>query len=349
MRLSSIPENLTEAAALAAGRAPTPLIDTLVGLLLARTVITGTALGVFDALERGPLSAFEVSSHCRTDQQATERLLRALCGCGYLAWEKNRYQLSRRSRMWLLREGPKSIRPAILHRDLDLRFMRFEEYVKAGAIQDFHAALDEKDWEIYHEGQASHASLILDEVIGRTPIPENARVLYDLGGGHGLYSFGFCERYPELQAKVFDLDVSYGSSRLKQAGESIKRRVKFAAADVRHAPLPKDSCDVVLLVNVLHHFDEETARGIFERIEAALRPRGIFAVLDAVRPNRTEQSEQLESLLDLYFGATSGAGLWTVERIRALQVGVGLAPKVAQRLRFLPCCKLQIATKPSSQ
>ena len=45
MRLMSVPENIAEAAALVAGAVPTPLMDTLVGLLLAKTIMAATAVG----------------------------------------------------------------------------------------------------------------------------------------------------------------------------------------------------------------------------------------------------------------------------------------------------------------
>src|SRR5215475_10801651 len=345
MKLTSIPENLSEALALAAGTVPTPLIDTLVGLLLAKAVIAGTALGVFDVLEHGPLPASEISRRCNTNHGATERLLRALYGCGYLAWQKNAYRLSRSSRHWLRRGGSNSVRAAILHRDLDLRFMRFEDYVREGAIQHFHGALSPKDWAIYHEGQAGHAALLLDQVLKRVPLPEDATDLLDLGGSHGLYSFGFCGRYPRLRARVLDLDIAYGTSLLSSATESVQSRVSFHAVDIGQVPLPAASCDAVLMANVLHHLDKEIACKIVHRIAVALRPGGIFIVLDAVRHSQINQSQQLESLLDLYFGAASGAGLWTLEGIRALQTDSGLAPDSPQALHLLPFCKLQIARK----
>src|SRR6185295_5829199 len=98
---------------------PTPLMDTFVALLLARTVIAGTACGLFDALEPGPLEAREVAKRCATDPHATKRLLRALTACGYLRWRSGAYRLTSLSRRWLLRSSPRSIRSAVLHRNLD--------------------------------------------------------------------------------------------------------------------------------------------------------------------------------------------------------------------------------------
>ena len=82
MRLASLPQSFTELMGLVSGIAPTPLMDTLVALLLAKTVMAATALGVFDVLEERPLTAFQVAEACNADLVAMEKLLRALCACG---------------------------------------------------------------------------------------------------------------------------------------------------------------------------------------------------------------------------------------------------------------------------
>ena len=51
MRLGTVSENPIERLLLVAGQLPTPLGDTLIALLLSRTVMTATKLGVFEALE----------------------------------------------------------------------------------------------------------------------------------------------------------------------------------------------------------------------------------------------------------------------------------------------------------
>ena len=60
MKQGAIPENPLEAVALAAGLVPTPLLDTIISLLLARTVLVANRLGVFAALADGPQTAAEV-------------------------------------------------------------------------------------------------------------------------------------------------------------------------------------------------------------------------------------------------------------------------------------------------
>jgi ubiquinone/menaquinone biosynthesis C-methylase UbiE len=345
MRLAAIPQNFRESIALAAGLVPTPLMDTLVALLLAKTVIAATAIGIFDALEAGPLTAAEIAERCGSDRKATEKLVCALFACKYLRHRNNGFTLAPVSRRWLSRKAFRSLHSAILHRSLDLRFMNFEEYVRFGKSQEFHAALSPEEWRIYHRGQADHAAQIIDEVIERIPLPCHAMDLLDLGGGHGLYSVAFCMRYRHLHARVLDLATTIGELETNRASDSASSRVQFEVGDIRTIPLQPSSTDVILLANVVHHFDEPTNRSLLQRVATALRPGGIVVVIDAVRPSSIEQTGQLKALLDLYFGAASGVGLWTIEEIQEWSRKAGLVMSPPKALRRIPACKIQVARK----
>jgi SAM-dependent methyltransferase len=122
-------------------------------------------------------------------------------------------------------------------------------------------------------------------------------------------------------------------------------RVEFRVADIRTAQLPTLSFDAVLIANVLHHFDEGTNRGLLQRAAHSLRPGGVVIVLDAVRPIIASQSNQVEALLDLYFGAASGAGLWTLDQVRSWVKDAGLQLMPPITMRLLPCCKMQMGRK----
>ena len=220
MKLCSMPQNFRECVALACGMVPTPLMDTLMGLLLAKAIIAATTIGIFDALEAEPLTAAEIAQRCGSDTNATERLVRALFACKYLKYENNHFKLAPVSRRWLPRKASRSLHSAILHRSLDLRFMNFEEYVRHGKSQEFHSALSPEEWGVYHRGQADHAAQIMDEVIERIALPTHATDLLDLGGGHGLYSVAFCGRYPNLRARVLDLATTVGELEAKRAPDS---------------------------------------------------------------------------------------------------------------------------------
>jgi ubiquinone/menaquinone biosynthesis C-methylase UbiE len=320
-------------------------MDTLVGLLLAKTIMAATAIGIFDALETEPLTAAKIAERCGSDPKATEKLLRALFACKYLKYGENRFSLAPVSRRWLPRKAFHSLHSAILHRSLDLRFMNFEEYVRHGKPQEFHSTLSPEDWRIYHQGQADHAAQMIDEVTERILLPPHATELLDLGGGHGLYSVAFCRRYRNLRARVLDLATTIGELEAKRASDSAYSRVQFEVGDIRTVSLRPHSTDVILLANVVHHFDYATNRTLMQRLAMALRPGGNVIVVDAFRPSSLQQIGQLEGLLDLYFGAASGVGLWTIEEIQDWSRKAGLEVLPPKALRRMPICRMQVARK----
>jgi len=345
LRLSSVPENLIEWLALTFNIAPTPILDTLVALLLAKSVMAATEMNLFDILEAGPRTAEEIAQECGAHLAPTEKLLRALYASKYLRFKDGRYRLAPVARRWLVTNRPTSLSSAVLHRKLDLRAMDFETYLRAGRGVSFHENLEDDDWQLYQQGQASHAALILDEVVARAPMPTGATDLLDLGGSHGLYSFAFCNRYPALRARVLDLEPPAGEFHSPWIARIPWDRVDFQRANILTVDLPQQAFDAVLIANVFHHFDEAINRNLVLRATKALRSGGILIAVDAVRPAEIEESEQVESLLDLYFGAASGAGLWTVEQVRGWQQSAGLELLSPVAMRLVPCCKMQVGHK----
>ena len=347
MKITTVPENLFERIGLTLGLIPRPLGDVFLGPLLANTILAASSLGVFDILARGPSTVEEVAARCGNQIAATSKLLRALYASGYLRWRNGRYGLTRMAKRWLPSRSPDSVHSAILHRAIDFRFMNFEQYVRTGQSRDFHRELDEQEWVRYHRGQASQARLILQEVVQRIPASGASKML-DLGGGHGLYSLALCERYPELHSTVLDL-VTPVLQETPTANSDPSARVRFQKADILTAPIDAQSIDLVLLANVIHHFDESTNRLLFGRLAGALRPGGVLVVLDVMRAPSVSESNQIEALMDLYFGAASGGQLWTATEIQTWQEEAGLRSLSPVRLRLLPDCQIQSARKRASR
>src|SRR5690242_8376266 len=109
MRLDTVPESLFERIALRAGVVPTPLGDTIVAMTLARTIMVSTKLGIFEALAKQECTARDVAARCGLDRHATEVLLFALAGAGYVRSNAMRYTLAPVARKWLLRSSPQSL------------------------------------------------------------------------------------------------------------------------------------------------------------------------------------------------------------------------------------------------
>jgi hypothetical protein len=153
MKVGVIPENLIERLLLLFKLVPTPIFDTQVAFMLARTVMVGTKLGIFEALVPGPLTATEIAAQCKTDPTATIKLLNALVGAGYLRIEKERYSLTSIARKWLLKDSPQSIFDKILFLFTEWEWTaNYEAYVRTGRPLNIHDMLSDETWEIYQRG-----------------------------------------------------------------------------------------------------------------------------------------------------------------------------------------------------
>ena len=347
MKLGAIPENPLDLAALATGLAPTPLLDTLVALLLARSVMVGVRLGVFEALADGPHTAAEVAERCGTHPQATERLLSALAGAGYLRRVKHGFGLAPVARRWLLKGSVHSLYDAILLQFVDARLIeQTERFVRTGEAAHLHEALGADEWDVYQRGMRSGANIAAAELARRLPVPRGARDLLDIGGGHGQYSVALCRRHPDLRAVVLDLPQAVAAAAPILAREGMGDRVTHRPADAREVDLGERAYDVILIFNLIHHFEADVNRDLFGRCARALRPGGMLAIGDMLRPDGPGASGQLDALVDLYFAVTSAAGSYTYGEVAGWQARAGLRPRKPMRLLAGPGAGVQIASKP---
>jgi 2-polyprenyl-3-methyl-5-hydroxy-6-metoxy-1,4-benzoquinol methylase len=320
-------------------------MDTMVAMMLARTIVVSVKLGIFGALASGLRSTKEIATRCGTNLFATQKLLRALLGAGYVTQNEDGFNLAKVAERWLLKDRPKSHRYAVLHRLLDAHIIdHYEDFVYTGKPVQMHERLTPEGWAVYQGGQRSHATLLAEEVVRRTPVPRGAEAMLDIGGGHGSYGAAFCRRHTALRATVIDLpDAIQFGSRL-MAREDVGHRVQFRTGDASKDNFGSEAFDVVLLANVVHHFGADQNARIVGRASRAMRPRGICLILDLVRPSSSD-TRQVESLLDFYFAVSSGAGIWTVEEMADWQREAGLAVLPPRKVLSMPDYALQMATK----
>jgi hypothetical protein len=96
MRLGVIAENIVERLVLKSNAAPEPLLETQMAFSMARSIMAGVKLGVFEAVGGGARSAEEIAKTCATSPGATEKLLNALTGCGHFKFRNGAYELTGR-------------------------------------------------------------------------------------------------------------------------------------------------------------------------------------------------------------------------------------------------------------
>ncbi len=347
MKLGAIPENLIERILLASGVVPTPLIDTLIAMLRARTVMVGTKLGVFQALALTALTADEVASHCLTHPETTQKLLNTLVGVGYLRVDNNRYLLAPVARKYLLQNRPQS-----LHENMIFRFLEwaatehYEDFLRSGKPLDIHKALlSNEQWRLYQRGMGSIAKTLASEVAQRTLVPQNARDMLDIGGSHGYYSVALCRRHPKLRAVILDLPEAVEQAAPLLAQEGMGERVIHRVGNTLTDDLGTEAWDLIFIAQVVHHFDNATNRELARRVARALRVGGVFVIQEVTQDRVPKKAGQFGALMNLFFSVTSQAGTWLLEEIADWQRQAGLVPLKPIQFRSMPGVWQQTAVK----
>ena len=348
MKLTVAAENPIERIILALGIAPVTLMDTHMSFLRARAIMVGTKLGIFDALTSGGLTAADVATRCATSPQATEKLLNALVGCGYLQFHQGRYALSAVARKWVTRDSPHSIRDKVLFEFIEWTLAEgFEAFVRTGQPLDIHRSVSDEEWGLYQRAMRALSGLAGPEIVRRTPMRAGATAMLDIGGSHGYISVAMCRRYPSLRAVVLDLPAAVKHAAPILAKEGMGDRVTHREGDGLREEFGADAWDLVYVSQLLHHFDEATNRQFVHRVARALKPGGVFAIVEMIRPRSPRDAGQVGALLDLYFALTSQSGTWSVEEMSAWQRDAGLIPRRPIRLRTVPGAAEVVAVKPT--
>jgi SAM-dependent methyltransferase len=346
VKLGVVPDGLAERVALALGVVPTPMFQTLMGLILARSVLAGTRLGVFEALAAAPRTAAELADHCRLERGATEKLCNALVGAELLRSRGGRYALAPVARKWLLEASPRSLRDTLLFFATEASLDHLEDFVRTGNALDFHRAQNAPEqWALYQRGMRSLTALSAREVAQRSPVPKGARRMLDIGGGHGLNSVELCRRHPALRAEILDLPEAIEQAAPLLAHEDMGDRVRHRPGNALTEELGSETYDLVLMSQLAHHFDEDANRELARRVARSLRPGGVFLIQEVIRGESGSGLSQVGALLDLQFALSSQSGTWSLEELAAWQRDAGLLPRRPLWLRTSPGSAQQPAVK----
>jgi SAM-dependent methyltransferase len=346
VRVAVCGESLGERLAIGLGLAPVPVLETMFPLLSAQTVMVGCRLGVFEALAERGRNREEIASALGIHASAAHGLLDALVSLGYLHHTRGRYTLARKARRWLLADSPDSMRENILYRFVEWELLAgYEDYVRTGKGLAIHERSDPGEWGRYQRGMRAIAGPAAAEVARRLRLPSGASAMLDLGGSHGLFSVRLCQRHPRLRSTILDLPDAVRHAAPILAREEMGERVVHREGDARTDDLGQAVYDVVLASSLMHHFDDTTNRVLTRRVARALRPGGVFAVLEVPRPRAPGAAGQAGALLDLLFGFLSGSGTWSIEEIQSWQRESGLQVQRPFALRRMPNAAVVAARK----
>ena len=331
-------------------QAPAVMLD-LAGAILYQAFSTAVRLGIFDALAERPMTAAELAQALQAQPRGIDAVLRALAATGYLETRDGYYANSAMTRKWIVEDGAFQGLTMIRFWDAALATLwpTAPEVIRTGE-----RSIDLYEWvksdpELNFSFQQSMVSSALTSGmdIGRKlALPPSATRLLDVGGGHGVYSIMMCRAYPNLQATVIDSPAALEVAAVYVAQHDMGDRVSLVPGDLWQLDWGKEY-DVVLLFNLLHHFEPVTNLKLLRRTHTALKQGGLVAILDQIAGKVPgTATNAVVSLVALMYYVFADGRVFEHDQLTELLAGAGFAGVKFSRLAKLPGTSLMTARRP---
>jgi ubiquinone/menaquinone biosynthesis C-methylase UbiE len=337
MKIDARPQNLLEWIALKLNLVPIPLGHSHMMFTLSRAVLEATRLNVFEAAKDSPVTLEEIAAKCELNTRALHSLLHVLVSAGYFKYRRGKYELTRLSKKWCLKDGQSSVYNQQIFNLTCWRWMDYMgEFLKTGKGLQYHETLTEEEWKWYQLGMEDVSRDTAKAAPKNIPLPSNPTSMLDIGGSHGLYSVELCKKYPTLSSTILDLPQAVEKARPILARYGMGDRVQYWTGDALKEDLEENKYDLVLVSSLMHHFTFEQNNDLAKRVSKALKPGGTFVIQEFTRPEEGDQMDMIGTISDLFFNLSSTSGTWSLKELKAFQSGAGLQQPKVNRFITIP-------------
>ena len=270
-------------------------------------------LDLFTAIAEGHSSAAELAAHC----QASERGIRILSDYwtvhGLLTKNDARYALTAESAAFLNKKSPAylgAMSGFLGGPHIRKQFDVLAEAVRKGGVATDAAGSTAEHYEGWVDFANSMTAMMgpaaeqLAQIVNE---PRDARIrVLDVAASHGIFGFTIAQRNPNAQITALDWPNVLEITQANAARWGVADRLTTIAGDVFTVDLA-GPYDVILLTNLLHHFDHAANVRLLKRLKAALRPQGRVLTLEFV-PNDDRVSPPSPASFPLVMLASTPSG-----------------------------------------
>ncbi|HEX8461867.1 MAG TPA: class I SAM-dependent methyltransferase [Segetibacter sp.] len=326
MKLSPLAQNPLEWLALKARLVPTPLAYSHFGFMMSKFLLEAVDKGIFEVIGNRKISLEEICSQCKLETKPVKSLLGVLATMGLIKTVKDRFFLTAKSKKWILKDSPDSLYWLMMFDNrVCLKWMDYVgEFLKTGKGLQYHETLNEEEWMYYQKAMEATASATSKEAVRRIAVPANATQVLDIGGSHGLYSVGLCKRNHAISATILDLPAAVEKAGPILAKYNMGNRVVHQPGNILIDEIGEEKFDLIVMASVAHHFTVEENILVAQKAYKALKPGGLFTILEVLRSDKiTYNGDMLSALGDFFFALSSTSGTWSLQEIKDWQKQAG--------------------------
>lgn len=292
---------------------PALIFETLNAYQRTAALKAAIELDVFTAIGEGAKTPAALAIRC----QAAERGMRILCDflvvIGFLTKTGPHYALTSDSSVFLDRHSPAYIgtvagfltMPELVEKSKDLTAV----VRKGGTLTDDHGTVAPSDpkWVEFARSMAPMMIPAAEAIAGivKADAGEKWKVL-DIAAGHGMFGITLAKHNPN--AEIFALDwpnvLGVAAENAAKAGVAARfHKLPGSAFDVDFG----SGYDLILLTNILHHFDPVMIELLLRKVRASLASNGRAVTLEFI-PHEDRVSPPTPASFALVMLATTPEG-----------------------------------------
>lgn len=274
-------------------------------------LFTAVEFDLFTIMNKGRLTAKEVSQAIQANERATEMLLNALVSLRLLIKQENHYANSSLSNCYLIKGNPNYLGDYIHHfHNMTDTWAMLRETIETGnpvSLKDLPEEVDPHDLRDFITAMHNIASVKTEELCRKLDL-KGAKTLLDIAGGPGTYAIALAKANPELRAVVFDLEHTIRLTREFIAAAKIGDRVTTQAGNCLEDGFGENMYDVILVSNLLHIYNPANNARILKKCWNALKDCGNVVIHEFVL-DETKTRPQFSALfsLNMLLGTQEGA------------------------------------------
>ena len=290
-------------------------------------------LDVFQFLKKEGRSLDEVSQFLEIANERSLLLLRGGCALNLICYKRNKY--------WLTRVGAQIVgvpglmdmiqHNQILYRDLidpvkllqgrsETELSHFWPYVrKEGKKKEISTKVSSE----YSKLMQTSQRLVAEQTLQAYSLKGVKRIL-DIGGGTGAFLLAVKNKYPSIEATVFDLpNVINVAKSNHQEIDGIVGHLTFCPGDFLKDDFPSNQ-DVICLVRVLYDHEDTTVELLLRRIYEAL-PKGGSLLITEPMSGGSKAMRSSDCYFSFYTMAMTTGKVRSFEEHKAILLRAGFS------------------------
>jgi ubiquinone/menaquinone biosynthesis C-methylase UbiE len=282
---------------------PQQIITDLWAARAAQALVAGVELEVFTHVDSGKRTAKEIARAAKSNARATEHLLDALTGLGYLNKKNGNYGLEPVAEQFLVKGKPTYMGAFAYETRLTWNgWAQLTEVIKTGRPvealdtdaggRDFFPKLVEAIFPMSYNGARAAVAAL----------PEKSRKriknILDVAAGSAAWSLPFAEAIPDARVTVVDYPEVTPVARQFADRFGVADRYDYVEGNLREIDFGRDKYDLVILGHIIHSEGEKWGRKLIKKSYRALKDDGLLLIAEMV-PNDARSGPPLPLLFGL--------------------------------------------------